>query len=422
MRLSLRPGLKRRDSSGGPWDGYVRDALALAEAVDLDLEAVEAIARAAPPFVWRPGRMSCNWFFQEIGAVSVGGLMTALRLAAQLRSSRGVHQRFLICGPADLREVSKRVVAAFPDLDGSEFIALDSVEKLARIPPADIGVATLWTTAYVLAAAPACARKMYLVQDFEPLFYPAGSTSAQAELTYRLGFDAIANTPPLGALYRERYAGDAVSFTPQIDRKVFHPGPATERWPRARVFFYARPGNPRNAFELGAAAMKRLKARLGSSVEILCAGAAFDPAVYGLDGVVEPLGWLPYEKTGELYRTCHVGLACMTTPHPSYLPFELMACGATVVALRNDANRWLLEDGETALIAEATATSLADRLFDAVTGWTEHAALRERAAQRVERLCGKGWGAELAGVVDYMTRPAQAERASTAKPARARRA
>ena len=419
MRLSLLR--KPPPAPTGLWDGYVRDAMALAEAVDLDPDRLERLRRETPAFAWRPGRMSCNWFLQEVGAVTVGGLMTVFRLAARLRTDKGVHQRFLVCGPADLKDVSRRVLAAFPELRGSEFVALDSPQKLAAIPPADIGVATLWTTAYVLAAAPNCPRKMYLVQDVEPLFYPSGSTAAQAEMSYRLGLEVIANTPALGDFHAARYGGPVVAFTPQIDRAVFHPG-AADRWPRARVVFYARPNNPRNAFELGAAALKRLKHRLGSSVEILGVGADFDPVRYGLEGVVEPLGWLPYEETGELYRTCHVGLACMTTPHPSYLPFELMACGATVVALRNEHNRWLLEDGVTALVAEPTATALADRLFTAVTAWTEHADLRARARQRVERLCGRGWSAELAPIVDHMVRPAELALGAPSKPARVRKA
>ena len=224
-------------------------------------------------------------------------------------------------------------------------------------------------------------------------------------MSYRFGFEGLCNTEPLRAIYQGRYGGEAIAFTPQVDRKVFFPGPAEHRWPRARVFFYARPNNPRNAFELSAAALKRLKHRLGSSVEILCAGADFNPDAYGLEGVVEPLGWLPYEQTGDLYRTCHVGLSSMLTPHPSYLPFELMACGGLVVSLRNEAD-WLLQDGVTCLIAEASASNLAAKLFQAVTGWEEHARLRANAARVVSRLSGQGWAAELAPVVSFMTRPA----------------
>ena len=408
MRLKLWPGARAKETSPGPtlWERYARDALALAEAVDVDPAQLARIADKASPFRWSPGRMSCNWYLQEVGSVTVGGLMTAFRIADELKTSRGVHQRFLLCGGGDPATVSARVLDAFPGLRGSEFISLDRAEKITAIPAADIGVATLWTTAYVLAGVANCARKMYLIQDFEPLFYPAGSTAAQAEFTYRFGFEALCNTDPLAELYRDRYAGQATHFTPQIDKTVFHAGDSRQRWPRARVFFYARPENPRNAFELSAVALRRLKHRLGSSVEILCAGADFDPKAYGLEGVVEPLGWLPYEQTGELYRTCHVGLSSMLTPHPSYLPFELMACGALVVALRNPANAWLLEDGVTCLTAEASATHLCDQLFKAVTAWDDTAPIRANAARAVTRLAGRGWKAELADVVGYMTRPA----------------
>lgn len=389
------------------WGRYSADAFALANAIDLDVAELDAVALRCPAFAPSPGRVSCNWYIQDVNAVAVGGIMTAFRIADQLKSTRSVHQRFLICGNADLQAISTKVIQIFPSLRGSEFITLDTAEKVASIPAADIGVATLWTTAYILARVTNCARKMYLIQDFEPLFYPAGSISAQAELTYRFGFEGICNTEPLRALYHDRYKGHAVAFTPQVDRKVFHPGQNQDRWPRARVFFYARPENPRNGFEISAVALKRLKHRLGSSVEILCAGADFDPRRYGLDGVAEPLGWLPYERTGELYRTCHVGLSSMLTPHPSYLPFELMACGALVVALRNDANAWLLKDGVTCLTAEATASDLAAKLFKAVTAWDELAPIRANAAREVTRLAGRGWSAELSDIVDFMIRPAE---------------
>ena len=419
MRLNLPRIFAKRsahpdgDAPPSLWQRYASDALALAEAVDVDLDRMRRAAAQAPEFDWSPGRMCCNWYLQDVASVTVGGVMTAFRIADQLKATKGVHQRFLICGGGDLNAIADKVIRVFPGLRGSEFISLTSAEKIAAIPPADIGVATLWTTAYVLARVTNCARKMYLIQDFEPLFYPAGSTSAQAELTYRFGFDAICNTAPLRDLYQSRYGGQAIAFTPQIDRSVFHPGPAEQRWPRSRVFFYARPENPRNAFELSVAALKRLKHRMGSSVEILCAGAEFDPSRYGLDGVVQPLGWLPYERTGELYRTCHVGLSSMITPHPSYLPLELMACGALVVSIRNDVNNWLLEQDITCLTSEASASAISEQLFKGLTQWDDLKLIRQNASKRVSHLSGRGWSAELADIINYVIRPAPACQAET---------
>src|SRR4029077_338146 len=92
--------------------------------------------------------------------------------------------------------------------------------------------------------------KFYFIQDFEPAFYPAGSTFARAELTYRFGFYGIANTVSLRQMYETSYNGIAHHFTPCVDRSIFFPPPAERPASPIRLFYYARPGIPRNGFEL----------------------------------------------------------------------------------------------------------------------------------------------------------------------------
>ena len=71
----------------------------------------------------------------------------------------------------------------------------------------------------------------------------------------------------------------------------------------------------------------------------------------------------------------------MMTSHPSYLPMELMACGAVVVTNRNPRTAWLLRDGENALLAETTPSAVAARVVDALRGdERERALLTERAS------------------------------------------
>src|ERR1035441_8673683 len=53
----------------------------------------------------------------------------------------------------------------------------------------------------------------------------------------------------------------------------------------------------------------------------------------------------------------------MKTRHPSYLPLELMACGAAVVTNRNPYTGWLLRDGENCVLAETSPSALAESLF-----------------------------------------------------------
>lgn len=398
--------LKLGDTAGRShtWSGYTSDALQLADVVDCTLEDLAEPQQRPERLQADPQAWIANWYIPPFESAYYGGVMTILRFAAHLRK-QGIRQRILICGHADVAEVKSRVTEVFPALADVEVRALDSSEAIANIPAADLSFATLWTTAYVLLRVRNAALKFYFIQDYEPLFYPAGSTYAQAELTYRFGFYGIANTQSIRDIYVDEYGGVAHALSPSVDTSVFHL-PATARAAAPlRLFYYARPGTPRNGFELAACALRRLKGKLGDRVSIDCAGAAWNPEEFGLAGLVNVLGMLPYRHTADLYRQCHVGLVMMMTKHPSYLPFELMACGALVVSNQNEANRWLLKSGENCLLAPASATALAQTLENALVHWDTLAPLRERAHALVQERHAD-WTRELDAALAFVQRVA----------------
>jgi glycosyltransferase involved in cell wall biosynthesis len=324
----------------------------------------------------------CNWYVPPFDNPFYGGVMTILRLADSLHREYGIQQRFLICGGSDASEIRVYLSRSFPSLSHADVKVLATAEAISHIPPSDYSIATLWTTAYVLLGVQNTGYKFYLIQDFEPAFYPAGSTYAQAELTYRFGFYGICNTQTLKEMYECDYGGCSVVLEPSIDTNVFHPGGERQSSPK-RLFYYARPGTPRNGFELAAAALARVKQTYGTAVDIVCAGAVWKPGDYGLRGLVRTVGLLPYAATGDLYRTCHVGCVMMMTKHPSYIPFELMACGATVVANFNEANTWLLRDGENCLLSPPSTSCLASTLLYALDHHDDLAPIRQKAVDYV---------------------------------------
>ncbi len=380
---------------------YAADAMALAGINTCTLADLRA-PQQHPERVGRGvGAGWCNWYLPPFDNPYYGGVMTILRYAEYLKREQGINQRFLICGGCDAAALAEKITAAFPALAGSTVRPLDSAEAIQTIPAADYSVATLWTTAYVLQKVRNTGLKFYFIQDWEPLFYPAGSTSAQAELTYDFGFYGIANTRTLRRLYEEEHGGLATHFAPQIDPAVFHGSPLRSGAGPKRLFFYGRPGHPRNGFELAAVALRELKERLGDRVQILCAGSPWDPRKYGLDGVIESLGLLRYEETAELYRSCHVGFVMMMTRHPSYLPFEFMGCGGLLVSNDNRANHWLLEDGRNCLLAPPSGPAIAERLAYAVEHFDELLPVR-RAGWEVIRRRHSDWDAAFAGVWDFM--------------------
>ncbi|WAM23590.1 O-antigen biosynthesis protein RfbC [Myxococcus sp. NMCA1] len=334
---------------------------------------------------------TATWFVPAFGHV-YAGIHTIFRFADLMQRRHGVRSDFVIYDQPNVRpgDIEARVAAICPGAVGAVRV-LRRPEDVALLPACDLALATAWTSAYRVLHHPRAGVRGYFVQDYEPLFHAAGTPSALAEQTYGLGFYGIFNTPGLYEHVVGLHGMEGAWFEPAVDGTLFHPRRPPRQGP-VRVFFYGRPGNERNGFELGLAALAQLKRELGPAVEVLAAGAEWDPEAYGVRGLVTNLGMLPAERTGALYRECDVGLCFMFTRHPSYLPLEMMACGVTVVTNDNPTNRWLLTHGDNCLLAEPTPSGVLARLRDAVSNGALRARLGANAAERVSRT---SWEAEV---------------------------
>ncbi|KFE66362.1 glycosyltransferase [Hyalangium minutum] len=369
---------------------HVRHLSGQVRALDYSVEVVERSRAEAPrqlAALRSEGLRRVTWFVPGFGH-PYGGVHTILRFGDLLKRRHGVENTIVIYDTPRVtpREMEARIAPLFPEPPG-QFHIIQRSEDLAGLPPSDLAIATLWTSAYVMLQYPRAKARAYFIQDFEPLFYPAGSYYALAEQTYRMGFYGIFNTQGLHDHVTANYPMEGCWFEPTVERSVFHARRPARKGP-VRLFFYARPSTDRNAFELGLATLSQLKKELGNAVEIVTAGEKWDPAVFGVQGVIHNYGILPYEKTGDLYRECDVGLCFMFTKHPSYLPFEMMACGVTVVTNDNPANLWLLEHEKNCLLAEPTYSCVLTQLRHAV----QDASLRARiSAAAVERVTRTTW-------------------------------
>lgn len=403
---SLRRQVVRRFSRT-MWDRYQFEMRGLVEAYNIDAESLEANAAVMAKNQGPLDIKTITWFLPEFANPYYGGSYTILRYANFLKTQKGINSQFVIVSPISSPEVMlERIVSAFPALAGSPVQPASALSQIGHILPSDAQVATLWNTAYYSFFCNQTRRKFYFVQDYEPLFYPAGTGSALIENTYRMGFYGLANTPALKQIYEEQYGGKAMAFLPQVDTSLFHPGPARVRQPGQpyRIFFYGRPDHPRNAFELGAVTLRQLKFLVGDQVQILAAGDNWSPADHGLKGVVENLGLLSLEQTAELYRSCDAGLVLMFTRHPSYLPFELMASGCLVVTNFNAATSWFLRDGENCLLSHASMGMLAKTLLDGLTDEARYQRITQQALSEI-RAHFSDWNVPYEAIYRYMLNP-----------------
>lgn len=264
---------------------------------------------------------------------------------------------------------------------------------------ADATVATYWRTVAELQKLPNPGQSYYLVQDFEPYFYAVGTEYLLCENTYRAGVHCLTLGPWLEKLLRERYQSQADHFDFAIDPEIYTPS-SNPRQPWQRVLFYARPSTPRRGYELGIAALQIVKARK-PDVEIVLFGAdTLDPIPfqYTSMGIRSP------HELASLYSSSDVGLVLSLT-NPSFVPFEMMACGCAVVDIRSERLEGLLEHGVNALLAEPTPSALAD----AVLSLLENQVLRQKiinhGLQRVNEL---SWRNSARQIEDVLLRHASA--------------
>jgi O-antigen biosynthesis protein len=379
-----RIGLARpRNGQVQPHD-YAGEARNTAGYFDFTGAMVEASKRRCSASQPRPLK-SMAWFVPVFDNPFYGGLMTIFRVADHALRVHGIAQTIVVIGGTDAATSRHHIGRAFPQLaQNAEVIALPNPNEMPELH-VDAAITTLWVTAQNVLRLEHAHRKFHFLQDWEPLFYPAGTLSAMVEATYRFGFHAVSNTQPLAESYRA-FGGSADHFLPSIDTSIFNDRrPPVNADAPTVIFCYARPGHPRNSFEVLMAAFKDLKAKYGDKVDLVTAGSDWNPAEYGLEGTIRHLGLLAYPETGALYRSVDIGVVAMATRHPSYLPFELMACGALVVTNRNPYTTWLLEEEKNCLLFETVRSDIVSVLSRAVDDVELRRALARAGTERVTR-------------------------------------
>ncbi|MEM5386438.1 glycosyltransferase [Paraburkholderia phymatum] len=230
-------------------------------------------------------------------------------------------------------------------------LAVQFIDGSDRTQPLAIGyndalMATAWWTAHAARSATSmlrCKRIYYLVQDYETLFYGASENFADAEASYSFDHVPIINTSLLrdhlisravGRYSNADFSRQAIAFEPAIDQSYFRPENRDAQAPR-RLLFYARPNiAKRNLFGLGIAVLRAAveKGLFGDSGwEFIGMGESFDPIPLGRGYTLTPAEWLDFEGYAEQMRGTDILLSSMLSPHPSYPPLEMAACGGLAV-------------------------------------------------------------------------------------------
>jgi len=219
-----------------------------------------------------------------------------------------------------------------------------------RIDAGDVFIATQWATAYqvreimkkICQSFPERDQRfIYLIQDFEPAFYPWSSAYLMAESTYVNGASTLAvfNTRLLMeyfhqqgyAFYRE------FSFEPKINERLANLRDEIGGVPKEKLLLvYGRPSVHRNAFELLVEALHSWTDiyEAANEWQVVSLGEPHRTIEIGRGVQVKSFGKVSLHKYASFLTRASVGLSLMVSPHPSYPPLEMADFGVKVITNR----------------------------------------------------------------------------------------
>ena len=212
----------------------------------------------------------------------------------------------------------------------------------------DKAVATLWTTVAFLELYPNIKKRYYLVQNFEPGFYEAGSYfRVAANQTYDapVPIQYITISKWCEKWLREDY-GQHPSFAPN--------GICTERFPTRKGNFNKEKvrilveGNSDDFYKNVDESFRIVERLPKDRFEIWFMSYQGTPkSWYRVDKFLHRV---PNEKVGEIYADCDILIKSSILESFSYPPLEMMATGGFVVVAPNDGNAEYLKNEENCLL------------------------------------------------------------------------
>lgn len=206
------------------------------------------------------------------------------------------------------------------------------------VTPQDIFLATSWWSAKAVLETTIRKRFFYVIQEVETFFYNFGGEHLLCDQIMKCkDIDFIVNSSYLFEYFRKNEPNiteNGCYFEPAFPKQLYERKEFIEK-DRYKLFFYARPNNPRNLFTVGINmldnAIKRGIIDTGEW-EIYCVGQDVPEITFCNGYKSVNLGQLSWTEYAQFLSDVDLGLCLMYTPHPSYPPFDVACSGGVVLS------------------------------------------------------------------------------------------
>jgi hypothetical protein len=312
-----------------------------------------------------------------------GGIATAIRLF------KVIHEHFEYARIIVLEEAEdqfEREAWAGWTLEREEansprtVVFLGKGSAILKVSSGELFIATQWKTAYQVKHFMATLANIfpnavrpfiYLIQDFEPAFYPWSSQYLMAESTYGGGDKILAvfNTKLLADYFQTQgYAfRETHYFEPKLNEKLAALRKQSKGQKKEKlILVYGRPSSHRNAFELIVESLHEWSRTFvrASDWTIVSLGEQHKTIKLTSGAQIRSFGKVSMAEYASFLSRASVGLSLMVSPHPSYPPLEMADFGVRVITNRFAGKNLVQRSTNIVSVADASPVGIASALRD----------------------------------------------------------
>lgn len=278
-----------------------------------------------------------------------GGITGIFRLGTYL-ANFGHQVTYIDCNNAVVAESITNAKINFQQFKG-DIITLQTLNTLND--SFDIGISTLWDTAYILKQYNArFSYKMYFIQDFEPAFYPLGDLYFMCSKTYQFGFHLVSLGPWNAKKIVETFPNLSVDYIDfPVELKVYELAKRKIKIDHQLDLAIFLKLEPKRAPDLLPQCLIALQHALQAK------GIKLNCWIFGTDislglPFAKSLGMLKHDALQALYTKCQIGLVASFT-NISYVTFEMISRGLPVIEFAEGSAPMFFKENELIFVDSA---------------------------------------------------------------------
>lgn len=344
-----------------------------------------------------------------------GGVATSLILATLFANKYEIPLRIVTreteSNPNDFEDFLKLMNIANPkDVEYFSDYDRNNVGRYSGIETSDkdIYLSTSWWTTMAVEDINFRKNYFYILQEVESFFYPSGDEQILCSAALlKKNVKYIINSKLLYDYYLENNHTNVVEngiyFEPAFQKSMYSLQDARilDKKNKYKLFFYARPNNPRNMFYTG---IKILEDAISAGIikkdewDIYFAGSDIDSVSFpnGIKSISQgQMDWLRYS---EFIKNVDLGLCLMSTPHPSYPPLDIAASGG-VVLTNKFLNKQSLYYSENIICSDLDTVSMMQNFAKAVELVKDN---KKREANFQKNNIERNWEKSFEKVLEFM--------------------